>query len=404
MRTDSTHVLSAVRELNRLEFVGETLRHALNLLATIDPEWLQSWVPTEWFDRYKRQFEEYRLPSSREKRYELGEQIGRDGMALWERLAETPTLKLLRNLPALEVFRLVWLQQYQWEEGKLCWRQKGNLPPAAQMISTPYDKEARYSTKRQISWVGYKVHLTEICDDESPHLIVNVETDIATASDYDATPIIHNHLKERDLLPAEHLVDAGYPSSDHLVSSQEHGIDLVGPVSSDPSWQARTNGGHDAASFTIDWEKQLAICPQGQTSNRWMSFQQNNQMMFNFRFPRGACLTCEVRSKCTKSATHARALLLQPQPAYEALHAARQHQKTDEFKQRYAKRAGIEGTISQGVAIGGLRQARYIGLAKTHLQHLMTAIGINLHRLGDWWAEQTRAQTRISPFASLALT
>lgn len=104
------------------------------------------------------------------------------------------------------------------------------------MISTPYDRDARYSTKRQTSWVGYKVHLTETCDDQAPHLIVNVETDMATTPDYDATPIIHNHLNERALLPAEHLVDAGYPSSDHLVSSQEHGIELVGPVSSDPSW------------------------------------------------------------------------------------------------------------------------------------------------------------------------
>lgn len=126
--------------------------------------------------------------------------------------------------------------------------------------------------------------------------------------------------------------------------------------------------------------------------------------MFNFRFPRGACLACGVRAKCTKSATHARALLIQPQPAYEALHAARQRQKTDEFKKQYAKRAGIEGSISQGVSMVGLRQPRYIGLAKTRLQHLMTTLGTNLHRLGAWWDERPRAQTRISAFASLAPT
>nr|WP_234711212.1 transposase [Nostoc punctiforme] len=61
-RTDSTHVLAAIRNLNRLEGVGETLRAALNSLATVAPDWLRSWVPSEWYERYGRAVEEYRLP------------------------------------------------------------------------------------------------------------------------------------------------------------------------------------------------------------------------------------------------------------------------------------------------------------------------------------------------------
>jgi transposase len=81
-RTDSTHILAAIRELNRLECVGETLRHALNTLATVAPDWLRGWVPSTWFDRYGRRFEDYRLPPGKAERYALAEQMGADGNAL----------------------------------------------------------------------------------------------------------------------------------------------------------------------------------------------------------------------------------------------------------------------------------------------------------------------------------
>lgn len=112
MRTDSTHVLAAVRDVNRLEMVGETVRQALNLVATVAPTWLQSWVASDWFDRYQHRFEEYRLPKSRQQRYDLGEQIGRDGFELWERLAHEPSLMGVCEAPALEALRQIWVQQY----------------------------------------------------------------------------------------------------------------------------------------------------------------------------------------------------------------------------------------------------------------------------------------------------
>lgn len=69
-RTDSTHVLAAIRNLNRLESVAETLRAALNTIATVAPEWLRSWVSSEWFERYGPAVEEYRLPKGIADRYE----------------------------------------------------------------------------------------------------------------------------------------------------------------------------------------------------------------------------------------------------------------------------------------------------------------------------------------------
>lgn len=404
MRTDSTHILTAVRTLNRLECVGETLRHALNMVATIAPDWLSSWVPADWFDRYSRRFEEFRLPDSREERYALGEQIGRDGHQLWEQLGLSAELSYLRQLPALEALRQVWLQQYVTEEGQLRWRQGSELPAAALLIQTPYDIEARYAIKRRTTWTGYKVHLTESCDEELPHLIVNVETTSAPLTDYEMTSEIQNHLAERDLLPGEHLVDSGYISSDNLVASQAHQVDLIGPVAEDPSWQAQAAEGFASAAFVIDWERQVAFCPQGHPSHNWSTLQQNQSTVHNFRFPRKHCMPCPVRARCTKAANSPRSLTIQRQAAYEALQAARRRQKEETFREQYAARAGVEGTVSQGVAVADLRRARYVGLAKTRLQHIFTALGMNMLRLGAWWAEAPPARTRVSPFGKLAPT
>ena len=81
---------------------------------------------------------------------------------------------------------------------------------------------------------------------------------------------------------------------------------------------------------------------------------------------------------------------------------ARQREHTEEFKESYAKRAGIEGTISQGVRAFGLRRSRYIGQAKTHLQQILIAVAINLARFVAWINEVPVAGTRTSSFAALA--
>lgn len=170
---------------------------------------------------------------------------------------------------ALQTLRQVWVQQYYGpHEGR--WRASEDLPPHAHRITSPYDVEARFATKRQTSWTGYKVHLTETCAEDSPHLITNVETTTATTNDVEVTDTIHEHLAARKLLPREHLLDTGYLSGDVLVTGQPtHQIDLVGPVLGDNSWQARQEDGLDVRCFALDWEARQALCPGGKVSMRW---------------------------------------------------------------------------------------------------------------------------------------
>ena len=403
-RTDSTHVLAAIRSLNRLECIGETMRQALNHLAEAAPEWLLAQVSPDWFDLYSERFEEYRLPKEKAERYALAERIGADGYHLLAALYEEEAPDPVRQLPAVEVLRQVWLQQFMLEEGQVRWRSSDNLPPAERLIISPYDLEARLSQKRQTRWSGYKVHLTETCDEETPHLITQVETTPATTPDCAVTADVQADLATRDLLPETHLLDAGYMDVEDILNSRDsYQIEMLGPVRPDPSWQTAAHQGFDSASFAVDWEACRVTCPQGSTSISWHPTRDRyGNAVINVKFDPLACLACAARSQCTRSKAGPRALTLKPRAQHAALQHMRAYQQTAAFKQRYRTRAGIEGTISQGTRSFDLRRTRYLGLAKTHLQHILTAAAINLTRAVAWLMGKPRAHTRRSQFARLA--
>ena len=108
-----------------------------------------------------------------------------------------------------------------------------------------------------------------------------------------------------------------------------------------------------------------------------------------------------MRAACTRAKTEPWTITVRTQVYYEALQAARHHQTTAAFKAQYATRAGIESTLSQGVRAFDLRRSRYMGLAKTHLQHILIAVGINLKRVMAWYAHPQPTKPYISPFAAL---
>ena len=366
-RTDSTHVLAAVRQLNRLEIVGETLHHVLNVLAQVDPEWLLEQANPEWWQRYSQRFSEYRFPKGKDKQQELAETIGRDGYHLLTQVYEEEAPAHLRSIPAVNVLRQVWVQQFYLEDGRLRWRSNKNVPPAATMIASPYDIESRLSQKRGKAWQGYKVHLTETCDRSAPHLITHVETTLATLQDNSALPAIHEQLHEKTLLPGEHLVDGGYQSVTGLLDSQKkYGVELLGPMRPDGSWQARDSQAYDLSKFTVDWVEETVICPQGKKSRYWKETTgSRGQPIIQVVYNEKECQACQARPLCTRSVSAPRYLTFHPREKLGALQAARDYQQTDEFKERYKKRAGVEGTISQAAFTLGMRRTRYRGLAKT---------------------------------------
>src|SRR5438105_11097869 len=163
-RTDATHVLAAVRALNREELVRESLRAALNVLAEVAADWLKAKVPPDWYRRYGRRIESSHLPKSKADRRAWVEQTGQDGQQVLTWLHESPSQAEYLTLPMLVRLQTIWTQQFHLEAGAVRWRNADELPPAAEQIESPYDEEARYAVKRDTDWLGYKVHVTETCD------------------------------------------------------------------------------------------------------------------------------------------------------------------------------------------------------------------------------------------------
>ncbi|HEV2457917.1 MAG TPA: transposase, partial [Ktedonobacterales bacterium] len=240
---------------------------------------------------------------------------------------------------------------------------------------------------------------------DRPHLITDVYTVPAIEQDHHALAMIQANLAATEMLPAQQLVDAGYISAKRILDSRDtHAIDLVGPVHVDPSWQARTTGALDVSQFQIDWHRQQVTCPQGQRSVAWYRGKDaKGESIVQVFFAKQTCQACPVRSRCTDARSTGRSMTLRfPQARYEMLQAARLRQQTAAFKDLYRFRSGIEGTFSQATRNTGLRRARYIGLPKTHLQHLLTAVATNIVRLVDWLDGSPFAKTRTSRFAALA--
>lgn len=408
-RTDSTHVLARVRSLSNLECVGETLRATLDDLAALAPEWLVQQISLDWFERYTHRVENYRLPKAESQRTALAQQIGADGVHLLQALEQPNAPAELKEVASVQLLQQVWQQYYDLSGGQAKWRAGPQANADEGILRSPYDPEARTGKKRETTWFGYKVHLTETCVPETaedaqgramPQLIVDVQTTVANVQDVDMTEVIAENLAQHHLLPDEQIVDTGYVDADLLVKSQQqYGIRLLGPVLSDNSWQAKAGKGFDVAHFQLDWQHQQATCPQGQRSARWSPAGERMEVVF----AREVCAACPMRTECTKSSTTGRVVHVRPQAAHEALQARRQEQETSAFRQAYQRRAGIEGTLSQAVRGMGIRRARYDGLHKTHVQHVLTAVAINLVRIDAVLTQTPRGQTRHSHFMRLAL-
>jgi len=438
-RTDSTRVIAAVAALGRLELAGESVRAALEALAAADPGWLAARVCVpDWTRRYGTPMTSWKPPASQARRKELAIAYARDGYALLEAVYAPSAPGWLRELPAVDVLRRVLLQNYTRvisADGREVIKRRekepegDGLPPGHARIASPYDPGARWGAKRGESWLGYKLHVTETCDDPppcqcrpaaaaappgrrghqqgcahltAPNLITNVATTDATVTDNQMTAVIDDDLAAKNLAPGRHYEDSGYLSAALVVSeAARHGIALIGPLLADTSPQARAGNGYARAGFTIDYDRKTATCPQGKTSASWSPATQRGKDAIVAGFSPADCGPCPARPLCTKGKR--RQLSLPPRDLAEAQAAARSAETTIPFQADYARRAGVEGTMHQA-ASHGARRARYRGLPRTRLDHAYMAVALNLLRLHAYWTGTPLDRRRTSHLARLELS
>jgi transposase len=451
-RTDSTHVIAAVAALNRLELAGESVRAALEALTAAHPGWVaQRICVPDFARRYGTPMTSWRPPASQARRDELAIAYARDGYALLEAVYDSSSPGWLRELPAVDVLRRVLVQNYAriiTGDGREVIRRRekepegDGLPHGHARIASPYDTDARWGVKREEFWLGYKLHVTETCDDPPPcscrpgrpaprpaaggnepggfraggrehdkgcaqavfpNLITHVATTGATVTGNQMTGVIHQDLAAKNLAPGRHYLDSGYLSAAVVVSAlTTWGIALIGPLLADTSAQARAGHGYARADFAADYDSKTVTCPQGKTSVSWTPCTQRGKDAIVATFSAGDCGPCPARSLCTSSGKNRRQLTVLPRDLAEAQAAARAAEKTIPFQADYARRAGVEGTMHQA-ASHGARRARYRGLPKTRLDHAYMACALNLLRLEAFWTGAPLDRRRTSHLARLEL-
>ena len=386
-RTGSTHVLAAVRDLTRLELVTEAVRAALEEVARTAGHALAGLADDEWGRRYGRPVRLGKNPTRPKTRMN---DTGTDARLLLEHLAASFP-GLLRG-PQVEALRQVLVQNYYWDaSGRLRWRDGGDsgLPPSAARIVSPYDPAARYARRGQVTrWTGYLAHVTETCSDDGPNVITDVATMPATSAGTAAVAGIHARLEHRGLLPAGHLAGGGYTSLVHMErAGREHQVTLTGPLPGNPTRQHRTREGYARDDFRIDYDRQEVTCPQGQVSKGWHgpypTSSPDAAPLIVARFTKGQCQPCPARAACTTSGDGKRTVGFPPRELYELQVRNRADQQDPAWHKRYAVRSGIEGTVCEFAHGHGMRHCRYRGQPKACLQHVLTAIAVNIERLSQ---------------------
>jgi transposase len=398
-RTDSTRVLAAVRSLSQLECVLEAIHWLLNQLTTENPAWVQAHIPPEWFTRYGFRAEQARFPKADAARERFALTMAADGYQLMTWLDVPSTPPALRALPSLHALRLIWIQQFYSctipGHETIQMRTSTNKPLSALVIQSPYDLEARWCQRNNQQWVGYKVHMTETCDPGYPDLITHIATVPATEHDSVAAPRILADLDQRRLLPATQLVDAGYMNAQLLMLGHGYNVNIVGPTLLSNRRQQSEGAGYAVDNFQLDWERQIAICPQGHPSRGWWPIETGGKSCIRIGFRSKTCRVCPVRAACTSAKVGARQLTIYTHDTYMAMQAARQRETTDDFKHTYALRSGVESTMAQHTQRFDGRTSRYRGLRRTHLQQLLVASATNLVRVIAWlWNEPLDEQRR----------
>ncbi|MGH3184095.1 MAG: transposase, partial [Streptosporangiaceae bacterium] len=374
-RTDSTHVVAAVAALNRLELTGESVRAAVEALAAAHPAWLAQRVcVADWNRQYGTPMTSWRPPASQAKRDELAIAYAKDGYALLEAVYDGPAPGWLRELPAVEVLRRVLLQNYTraiTADGREVIKRRekepegDGLPPGHIRIASPYDTDARWGVKREEFWLGYKLHITETCDDAPPcscrpaaagqqaadggrqastrehdkgcaqlvfpNLITHVATTDATVTDNQMTSVIDDELAGKNLAPGRQYLDSGYLSAALAVSElARHGIALTGPLLAGTSAQARAGAGYARAGFTIDYDHKTVTCPRGKTSASWTPCAQHGKDAIVACFAAADCGPCPARGLCTSG--RRRQITLLPRDLAQAQAAARAAETTTGFQ------------------------------------------------------------------------
>jgi hypothetical protein len=304
------------------------------------------------------------------------QRMATDGEWLWRQLQQFGTT-ILQTLTEVKILRRVLNEQFKPSRETVRYTATGHY--RGNYLATPYDTDARRSTKRNTQWVGYKLHVTETINTNRQARFI---TDLALASapepDNQQLDAIQNRLAGRRVLPAQHYVDQGYMSAANLAKSLTKGVDLRGRLLQDTSGKRE---GFRLRDFQVDIANRTAICPAGRIAPRFGPAKPNPRNLVAFHIFFGKqCQLCPFFGSelCTDKP---RGRHLGVSIHHDLIQARRREEQTASFNQEMRIRAGAESVISELVRGYGARRARYRGQRKAALQVAFIGAAVNLRRL-----------------------
>ena len=382
-RMDSTHVLGLVSRMSRVECVRESLRLALQEIASAVPvaQCPVGW--TTWWERYVENKLDYR--SSHDVLVNKLLEAGSDARNLVAWVREQEALMKGEHVHQLI---LVFGQQFVLEaDHSVRTRGKGELD--SERIQNPHDPDATYSVKgtgrQQIAHVGYKVQIAESAEERplqagepTAGFVVGVVTQQAHKSDeVGAQEMAIEQASMGLATPPVLYVDGAYVSAEKLAKAKAEGVELMGPAQSAVK---RHPEGYSVEEFDIQVEQRKATCPAGveNTQCSRLDGEKGRGVQYRFEWNQSLCRECPLKERCLGPDQKYRSLLVGGH--HTELQKRRKEQKEAGFKERMKKRNAIEGTHSELVRAHGMRRTRFRGIERVGLGNYFTAAACNIKR------------------------
>jgi len=375
-RIDSTHILGYVKEMSRLECGVETVRLALEELASVlvpgkRPEfWERLW------SLYVQSEVGWRLSKAeRDSRYR---QCGQDMKEILEWIDKNDAK--LSEMESIKLLRRVFGEQFEVIDATV---QSRRTRPS-RSVQNPHDPDAHYADKGTKQWIGYKVHVVESVEPEQPakvkaepgeHFITEIVTTEAAENEKTGlAEALKRQQEQHEISPRAIYADAGYVTESTLAQAEQYAMELLGPTRPDPH-----KGPYNADGFKVDVENQQAICPQGKTSTQCSHIRDSDKGSEYYRLEWGSqCDSCPIQKQCTRAKSGRRILVVGLR--HDLVEKRRKEMKQAEFSRSMYPRHGIEGTHSELVRGHGLRRTKYRGFNRVSLSHYLMGAACNVKR------------------------
>jgi hypothetical protein len=383
-RLDSTHIFSNMRHLGRIgvfaatieKFMTNLKRHQKELFVSLGKEIIERYLPQKGASVFSMV-----KPTEAAKTLEL---VANDLFFLTERFTDNEAVVGMTSYQLmLRVLKeqCVVTQDTETQAKKVEVKKNKEVP--SDSLQNPSDPDATYDSHKG---KGYQVQIMETysTDEEKEgfSLITHAKVEPAHVSDAHALLPALADTEERNLAPGLILADTLYGGDDNVETAKAQGVEVIAPVMGRDSKKELT-----LSDFTLSEEGEVIACPQGQTPQETKTINDKKRASFN----RETCGECPLSKECSVKITKKKSWLEYDDKTIR-LAKRRAYEKTDEFKDTYRHRSGIEGTNSFAKRRTGLEELRVRGKTAVSFAVMMKLAGINILRASAFKIRKERAK------------